>query len=114
MALVYKIVPADLWAAAEAAGCFAGASIDVTDGYIHLSDETQVRETAARHFAGQDDLLLVSVEADDLGPALRWEPSRAGALFPHLYGPLPVALVRRVAALPARAGGDHDFSGLLP
>ena len=114
MALVYKIVPADLWAAAEAAGRFEGASIDVTDGYIHLSDETQVRETAARHFAGQDDLLLVSVDADDLGPALQWEPSRAGALFPHLYGPLSVALVRRVATLPMRAGGEHDFSGLLP
>ena len=114
MAHVYKIVPADLWAAAEAAGRFDGAPVDTADGFIHLSDETQVRETAALHFAGQDDLLLVTLEADDLGPALRWEPSRAGALFPHLYAPLELAFVRRVVPIPTRAGGDPDLSGLLP
>jgi uncharacterized protein (DUF952 family) len=113
MALIYKIVPAALWRAAEATGRFDGAPVDLADGYIHFSDAAQVQETAAKHFAGQDDLLLVAVEADELGPALRWEPSRGGALFPHLHAPLSPGRARHVAALPMRPDGTHDFSGLL-
>lgn len=106
---VYKIVPRSLWAEAEASGRFTGAPVDLRDGYIHFSSAAQVRETARRHFAGQDDLLLVTVDADRLGPALRWEVSRGGDRFPHLYGPLDLSAVTAVAALPLDAGGEHRF-----
>lgn len=107
--LVYKIAPAVLWREAEAAGLFRGAPVDLADGFIHFSTAGQARETAARHFAGRADLLLIAVEAAALGDALRWEPSRGGALFPHLYGPLPMGAVRRVADLPLGADGLHAF-----
>lgn len=109
MALVYKICPRDLWRDAEALGRFTGAPVDHADGFIHFSTAGQVVETAARHFAGQDDLLLVAVEGDDLGPALRFEPSRGGALFPHLYGDLPLSAVRSVTPLPLGPEGRHVF-----
>ncbi len=107
--LVYKIAPAALWREAEAAGAFRGAPVDLADGFIHLSAPGQLRETASRHFAGQGDLLLVAVEAEALGPALRWEPSRGGALFPHLYGPLDLGAVRSVHPLPLGPAGSHLF-----
>lgn len=107
--LIYKITPETAWRAAEAAGVFDGAPVDRADGYIHFSTAAQARETAARHFAGQAGLLLVAVEAEALGPALRWEPSRGGALFPHLYGPLPMSAVRTVVALPLDPDGLHRF-----
>ncbi|WP_411903898.1 DUF952 domain-containing protein [Methylorubrum thiocyanatum] len=114
MALVYKICPRDLWREAEALGRFTGAPVDRADGFIHFSTAEQVAETAARHFAGQDDLLLVAVAADALGPALRFEPSRGGALFPHLYGDLPLSAVRSVADLSLGADGRHVFpAGIL-
>jgi uncharacterized protein (DUF952 family) len=106
MALIYKIVPETLWRAAEAAGRFAGAPVDLADGYIHFSAADQLRETAARHFAGQNGLLLVAVDADALGPHLRWEPSRGGALFPHLYGPLRLDAVRWQRPLRRDATGN--------
>jgi uncharacterized protein (DUF952 family) len=109
MTLAYKIVAEAEWRAAEAAGRFDGAAIDLADGYIHLSTAEQVRETAAKHFAGQGGLLLVAVDCDTLGPALRWEPSRGGALFPHVYGPLPLAAARWVRPLPLGADGRHAF-----
>ncbi|GBU16106.1 MULTISPECIES: DUF952 domain-containing protein [Methylobacterium] len=109
MSLVYKICPAPLWRAAEAAGRFEGSEVDRADGFIHFSTATQMRETAARHFAGQDGLLLVAVDGDALGNALRYEPSRGGDLFPHLYGPLPVAAVRSVRPLPLGPEGRHLF-----
>lgn len=112
MPLIYKITPAALWREAEAAGRFAGAPVDLADGYIHFSTAAQVRETAARHFAGAPDLLLVAVEADALGPLLRYEPSRGGALFPHLYGPLPLSAVRAVVPLPLGPDGAHRFPAL--
>jgi uncharacterized protein (DUF952 family) len=112
--LIYKIVPGALWRATEALAEFAGAPADLADGYIHFSTARQVRETAAKHFAGQRDLLLVSVEAERLGDALRFEPSRGGDLFPHLYGKLQLADVLRIDALPLRDDGTHDFTGLLP
>jgi uncharacterized protein (DUF952 family) len=110
---IYKICDATLWRAAERAGAFHGAPIDLADGYIHFSTAAQVRETAARHFAGRPDLMLVAVEAQALGPALRYEPARGRALFPHLYGALPMAAVLWVAPLPLGAGG-HVFPERLP
>lgn len=104
---IYKITPEAPWRAAEAAGRFEGAPVDLADGYIHFSTGPQVAETAARHFAGRDGLLLVAVDPAALGPALRWEPSRGGALFPHLYGPLPMGAVRSVVPLPLGADGRH-------
>jgi uncharacterized protein (DUF952 family) len=89
---IYKIVSETDWAAAEAVGAYAGSADDRRDGYIHLSAEDQWRVTADKWFAGQTGLLLVAFEAEALGPGLKWEPSRGGALFPHLYGPLPTAL----------------------
>ena len=107
---IFKIVTLAEWHAAEPSGAFSGAPVDLADGFIHLSTAAQVAETAARHFAGQDGLLLVAVDAGALGPALRYEPSRGGALFPHLYGPLPLDAVVWVRALPLGADGRHDFS----
>ena len=112
MPLVFKIVPVDLWHAAERAGIFRGAPVDIGDGYIHLSTAAQVRETAARHFAGQVDLLLVAYDDTGLGPALRWEKSRGGALFPHLYGALDPGTVRWVKPLPLGRDGTHVFPAL--
>ncbi len=113
MTLVYKIVPRALWLEAEKTGTFVGAPVDLADGFIHLSDADQVAETARRHFAGQRDLLLVAVEAEALGDALRWERSRAGALFPHLYAKLPVAAATWVKPLLLGQDG-HTIEDLLP
>jgi uncharacterized protein (DUF952 family) len=88
---IYKIVGREEWRAAEAAGVFEGSAVDLADGYIHFSEAGQLRETARKHFAGREDLLLVTIDADRLDPQPVWEPSRGGALFPHLYGPLPVS-----------------------
>ena len=106
---IYKISPRDDWQRALKAGVYTGAQIDLQDGYIHLSAAAQVTETAAKHFAGQDDLVLVAVEAARLGGALKWEPSRGGALFPHLYGPLPMEAVQSAEALPLGPDGSHVF-----
>ena len=111
---IYKICPRTLWQAAEKAGRFDGASIDLADGYIHFSSGEQARETAARHFAGVDDLLLITVDAEALGDKLRWEPSRGGALFPHLYGSLPVSAVLHVAPLLLGPDGTHVFPAGIP
>lgn len=100
---IYKIVPRALWLEAEATGSFAGSPVDLADGFIHFSAADQVAETARRHFAGQHDLLLVAVDAARLGAALRWESSRGGALFPHLYGPLTHAAALWARPLPADA-----------
>lgn len=113
MALIYKIILRSAWEAAAAAGEFAGAPVDLADGYIHFSTAEQAIETAAKHFAGQRDLLLVAFDPKSFGDALVWEPSRGGALFPHLYAPLSTALAVSVAPLPLAADGRHDFTGLL-
>jgi len=107
--LIYKICPASLWRAAEATGRFDGAPIDLSDGYIHFSTAEQVHETAAKHFAGQEGLLLVGVEAEKLGEALKWEPSRGGALFPHLYRPLEIGETLWVRPMPLRDDGTHEI-----
>lgn len=110
--VIYKICPAALWRDAEKHGVFKGAAIDLHDGYIHFSDAGTVKETAARHFAGQADLLLISVNAGRLGDSLKWEKSRGDALFPHLYGNLPLDAVTKVEPLPLDAGGTHTFPPL--
>jgi uncharacterized protein (DUF952 family) len=109
MATIYKICPAASWRAAEAEGVFRGSEVDLRDGYIHLSTGAQVAVTAARHFAGLDDLMLVAVDTDRLGAALRWEPARSGDLFPHLYEPLALAAVLWARPLPRGADGRHRF-----
>lgn len=111
---IYKIAPASLWREAERAGRFEGAPVDLADGFIHFSTAAQVRETAAKHFRGQADLLLVAVDPAKLGEALVWEPSRGGALFPHLYAPLPLSAVLSVTPLPETAEGGHSFPETIP
>ncbi len=93
---IYKILPRAEWSAAHEVGRFAGSGVDLADGYIHFSTAAQAQETARRHFAGLADLVVLEVEADDLGEALRWEPSRGGDLFPHLHGTLNASQVRYV------------------
>jgi uncharacterized protein (DUF952 family) len=109
---IYKILPASLWHDAQKTGVFAGSEIDLKDGYIHFSTAQQAAETAAKHFAGQHDLVLLHVDASVLGKALKWEPSRGGALFPHLYGKLDVKRVARVDPLPLDQDGRHIFPRL--
>lgn len=106
-ARIYKICSRTEWREAKRSGEYSGSAADRADGFIHLSAAEQVQGTADKHFAGQKDLVLVSVSADRLGPALRWEPSRGGALFPHLYGPLPLTAVVTVGDLPLGADGRH-------
>jgi len=112
MPILYKICPAALWREAERDGVFRGSADDRRDGFIHFSTAGQVAETAARHFAGQDDLVLIAVDAERLGRALKWEPSRGGALFPHLYGEFAVSAAASVAPLPRGADGRHIFPPL--
>lgn len=110
--LLFKICDSAIWREAEMAGVFTGAGADLQDGYVHFSTADQVEETAARHFAGQEDLVIVAVDTAALGAALVWEPARGAALFPHLYGPLPLSAVRWVKPLPRGADGRHCFPSL--
>jgi uncharacterized protein (DUF952 family) len=109
MQLIYKILSAAEWNDAERVGVFAGAGIDVSDGYIHFSTAEQAEETAAKHFAGKSDLVLVAVDMDTLGEKLKWEISRGGALFPHLYGPLSTRDASWVRPLALGPDGKHIF-----
>ena len=106
--LIYKILRAPEWAELQARGATPGAPVDVADGYVHFSTAAQAAETAAKHFAGAEGLMLLALEADALGAALKWEPSRGGALFPHLYGPLRLADVLWARPLPL-VDGAHRF-----
>ena len=110
--VVYKIVATDEWRKAKAAGVFEGASVDRADGFIHFSTAEQAADTAAKWFAGRDDLTLAAVDADALGEELRWEPSRGGALFPHLYAALPMSAVVWSRPLPLGPDGRHVFGRL--
>lgn len=112
MSRIYKILARDEWAAALDAGAFAGSAVDLTDGYIHFSTSAQAAETARRHFAGQAGLVVLEVEADDLGEALVWEPSRGGDLFPHLYGRLPIDRVLAVTDAPLGDDGVPNLGEL--
>jgi uncharacterized protein (DUF952 family) len=105
MTRVYKLLTRAEWDAALAAGVFQGSAVDLADGFIHFSTAGQAQETARRYFAGVDDLLLVGFEDGALGDALKWEPSRGGELFPHLYGPLPTSLAVETRAIALDADG---------
>lgn len=107
--IIYKIVPRELWQQARRNGVFCGAAIDLQDGYIHFSTASQALETARRHFTGIEGLLLVAVDALALGQALRFEPSRGGDLFPHLYADLPLDAVLWEKPLPLGDNGEHVF-----
>jgi len=108
MTTVYKICDRQEWESALAKGVFTGSPEDRRDGFIHFSAGDQLRETARRHFAGRPDLILLSVEAEALGSDLRWEKSRHGDLFPHLYAALDVRSVHAVEPLPWD-GAAHEF-----
>ena len=114
MGLIYHICRREEWEAAKRAGRYVGSSQDKADGFIHFSDASQVKASAAKHRAGQTGLVLIAVEPERLGPALKREPSRGGALFPHLYGPLPLDAVVSVHDLPLGADGAHVFPPLSP
>ena len=109
--LVFKIVGDADWKAAERNGEYAGSSDDRRDGFIHLSTASQVAGTLERHFSGRGDLVIVAVDVRPLGLALRYEPSRGGALFPHLYGVLRLAAVAWAARLPLGPDGHHVIPG---
>ena len=111
--MIYHMCPQEAWAAAVAAGRYDGTEDDQRDGFIHFSTAEQLPQSARRHRAGQAGLVLLAVEADRLGERLRWEPSRGGALFPHLYGALPLDAVTRVADLPLGPTGEHLFPPLV-
>jgi uncharacterized protein (DUF952 family) len=111
--VIFKLCRREAWQEAEAKGRFLGAPVDLQDGFIHFSTAAQVRETAAKHFRMQDDLVVVAVDADRLGDALRWEVSRGGALFPHLYRALAASEAIWVKDLPMLTDGSHDFTGMI-
>lgn len=105
MTLIYKILSRAEWDSAKAVGRFEGSAVDLADGFIHFSAADQAQETAAKWFKGQESLVLLTIEAEPLGEALRWEASRGGALFPHLYRPLLTSEVTREADLDLDADG---------
>ena len=102
----YKILTADQLSALEQDGSFAGSPVDLADGYIHLSTADQLEETLRKHYAGQDGLQLVAIDLDALGDAVKWEPSRGGALFPHIYGPITLDVVVAYSALEYEPDGS--------
>jgi uncharacterized protein (DUF952 family) len=115
--VIYTMVRAADWREAEALGAYRGSADDRRDGFLHFSAAGQLRASAAKHRAGEADLVLVEVEAAALGPALRWEPAAGGkrpGLFPHLYGPLPLSAVRSAAPLPLGGDGVHIFPPGIP
>ena len=109
MSVIYHLARESEWRDAERSGRYGGTADDRRDGFLHFSTAEQVAESAARHRRGETGVLLVAVDADRLGEALRWEPSRGGALFPHLYGALPLDAVQWTAPLPLDADGLHRF-----
>jgi len=111
--MIYHMCRADEWATATKTGTYRGSSQDQADGFIHFSTKDQIVASARKHRAGQDGLLLVAVDADRLGGRLKWEPSRGGDLFPHLYGPLDPAESASIWPLPLGADGLHAFPGLI-
>jgi uncharacterized protein (DUF952 family) len=114
VSLIYKLLDRQAWDAALGQGVFGGSAVDLADGFIHFSTAAQAAETARRHFAGQADLMLVAVEADRLGAALRWEPSRGGEPFPHLYGTLPTSAAVSARPLALGEDGAPDLGELAP
>ena len=112
MPVIYHLARQPAWQAAEESGVYHGSREDRADGFLHFSTATQIATSAAKHRKGETDLILLAVDSDTLGDALRWEPSRGGELFPHLYAPLSLAAVRWVKQLPRAADGSHNFPDL--
>ena len=112
MPTIYKVCSASAWREAERQGVFLGSADDRRDGFIHFSTASQVAGTVAKHFAGQTGLFLIAIDADALGDELKWEPSRGGELFPHLYGELDIGAVIKILDLRARSDGSHDIPEL--
>lgn len=112
--MTYKIVSAADWAAFQAEGRYAGSAVDLADGYIHMSTAAQVAETARKHYAGREGLVLLTVDLDALGEAVKWEPSRGGDLFPHLYADLPLSAVTAAQGFAVGADGAFRFEGEAP
>lgn len=108
-AVAYKVLTSGQMASLLAEGVFAGAPVDLADGYIHLSTAEQLAATVAKHFAGQSELHLASVDLTALGNAVRWEPSRGGQLFPHIHAPLPLSAVLAHCPLDWQVGGAIDL-----
>ncbi len=113
MPTIYKVCSASAWREAERQGAFRGSADDRRDGFIHFSTASQVAGTVAKHFAGQTGLFLIAVDTDALGEALKWEPSRGGELFPHLYGELDTGAVVEIRDLRVRSDGSHDIPELV-
>ena len=107
--IIFKVVSRSEWQEAQEAGAFHGSPLDLADGFIHLSSAAQVVSTVQNYFAGRDDLVLVSVDTECLGDTLRWEVSRGGALFPHIYGDLPMTSVLKAVPLKLQKDGTHVF-----
>ena len=114
MTTIYKICEREAWRVAESDGAFRGSDVDLRDGFIHFSTAAQVAETAAKHFAKQRGLVLVAVDGEALGPALKWERSRGSDLFPHLYATLPLSAVRWARPLPDEIDGRRAMPELKP
>jgi uncharacterized protein (DUF952 family) len=114
MTTIYKICERTLWEQAQAARLFVGSPVDVRDGFIHFSTAAQLAGTAAKHFAGLSDLLLLAIDGAALPAALKWEPSRGGELFPHLYAALPLAAVRWAKPLADEVDGRRPLPELAP
>lgn len=114
MTRIYKLIDRSVWEAARAGGRFDGAEIDLKDGYIHFSTAAQAPQTARLHFNGRENLVVLEVEAESLGDRLRWEPSRGGQLFPHLYGALDASLVGAVHEAPLGEDGAPVLPPLAP
>jgi uncharacterized protein (DUF952 family) len=110
--MIYHMCPEETWQAAVRPGEYRGTADDLRDGFIHFSTAEQIAESARRHRAGQTGLVLIAIESERLGERLRWEPSRGGALFPHLYGPLDAAEVASVEPLALGPDGEHVFPPL--
>ena len=109
---IYKVVSQTQWEEAVEEGTFRGAPIDHQDGYIHFSTAAQVKETVALHFRGQTNLLLVELQTKDFAEELKWEPSRGGELFPHLYGTFRTSAASRVLPIAALEDGTHKLPEL--
>jgi uncharacterized protein (DUF952 family) len=114
VSLIYKLLDRAAWLEAKAAGTYAGSPVDLADGFIHFSTAEQVHETAAKHFRGAADLMLLSVDPERLGAPLTWEPSRGGALFPHLYAAMPASAVVAERAIALDGDGVPMFGALEP
>ncbi len=105
----FKIETRSAWAKAQRAGVYTGSALDVQDGFIHLSAQDQVRATLTMWFKDQPDLILAKIDLAPLGETVVWETSRGGALFPHIYGSIPMTAVQDVIDLPLLADGSHDL-----